>query len=125
MYPDFYFGIDGQKAETNHFVDQWREKNTQFTVPIGKWMTWELYYREGDRNNGRLVFAVTPEGEERTVVFHINGWTHGPGNPNPTGLPQYHPLKLYTSKDVSNFVGGKGGSLDVYWDDLQLWTSVR
>lgn len=125
VYPDFYFGIDGQKAETNHFVDQWREKNTQFTVPIGKWMTWELYYREGDRNNGRLVFAVTPEGEERTVVFHINGWTHGPGNPNPTGLPQYHPLKLYTSKDVSNFVGGKGGSLDVYWDDLQLWTSVR
>lgn len=27
VYPDFYFGIDGQKAETNHFVDQWRERS--------------------------------------------------------------------------------------------------
>jgi hypothetical protein len=110
----------GEKAAANNFVEIWRAES-DFDVPIGKWMTWEIIYREGDANTGRFIFAVTPDGEQRRVLFNVNGWVYGPGRPNTDGMTySVHALKLYTSSNIANWMDNHG-QLTYYGDDLELY----
>lgn len=96
----------------------WQVVNRTVPVPIGKWVTLEYAFLEGDANTGRFYMAMTPDGGARRVLIDARGWTHHPGNPNPDGLTHLNPLKLYTSKAVIDHVRGLGGELTIYWDDL-------
>lgn len=100
--------------------DIWEAVNRDFTVPIGKWMTVEYEFVEGDKNQGQFMVAVTPDGEKRTVVFDIHNYTYHPDDPNPDGLSHFNPLKLYTSVKVINYLNSQGANLKLYWDDLNL-----
>ncbi len=55
-------------------------------VPIGKWFRMEYYLKEGDKNNGRFYMTITPEGEEKQVVFDITNFTHNTSDPYPNGF---------------------------------------
>ena len=109
---------DVGKDQWNHTV--WRSLNKQFPVPIGKWMTLDYEFIEGDANQGRFFLAVTPDEGERVIVFDVHNYTHHPDDKNPDGLAEFNPLKLYTDASIINFLGVRGKMLQMYWDDLQL-----
>lgn len=98
----------------------WTSLNRKLPVPIGKWMTLDYEFIEGDVGQGRFFLAVTPDGEERVVVFDVHNYTHHPDDKNPDGLAEFNPLKLYTNASIINFLGARGKMLQMYWDDLQL-----
>ena len=108
-------------TNTSNWRTEWAEENNDFNIPIGKWMTTEIYFKEGDANNGRFYFAVTPDGEEKTVIFDLTTLTHHPDDDNPDGLSDYNPMKLYTSSTNADIVRNAGGALRIYWDDWELW----
>lgn len=126
------FRVSGQTTpvtggdDSREFVTIWQQKNS-WEVPTGVWLETELYYKQGDGNTGRFYFAVTPEGEEKRVLFDVTNWTHSPFDSSPParGLTDFHPFKLYTSKDAANFVKDQGGALQIYWDDIEFWPSMR
>lgn len=119
-----YFHSDGQKL-VGGFVTMWEKFNTDFPVPIGKWMTIEYYIKDGNKGNGRFYLAVTPDGETKTVVFDLTNDTCHPDDPNPDGLSEINPLKLYTSNNMVNQMNNMGGVFQIYWDDFKLWMNRR
>jgi hypothetical protein len=96
----------------------WQVTNRSVPVPVGKWVTLEYSYLEGNASSGRFYLLMTPDGGRPVVLFDIRSWTHHPDDPSPNGLSQINPVKLYTSRDLIEYVSGRGGVLSVYWDDL-------
>lgn len=115
--------ITGDDSVAREFTTIWEDKN-YWSVPTGKWLECEIYYKEGDQNTGRFYFAVTPEGEEKKVLFNVTNWTHHPELPAAGGLTDFHPFKMYTSKELTNFVKSMGGALQIYWDDIAFYPSI-
>lgn len=103
----------------------WEAHTTDIIVPIGIWVTAEIYVKEGDPNTGRFFFAVTREGGERQVVFDINDYTRHPDDPEPDGFTHINPMKLYTSAGLLQYMQDHGSVLRVYWDDFGLWRNKK
>ncbi len=101
----------------------WNADASMVKVPIGRWFTMDYYLKEGDAKTGRFYMTITPDGGKKQVVFDVTNYTHSTHDPTPDGLTDYNPLKLYTSKDVMNYVKAQGKTLKVYWDDFKLWTN--
>lgn len=112
-------------AEDAGQKEVWRGNNTDVKVPIGKWFTMEYYFKEGGKDDGRFYMAITPDAESKQVVFDITNYTHCTFDPTPNGLTGYSPMKLYTSKEVVEFVKSQGKTLQIYWDDFKLWKNKR
>ncbi len=64
----------------------------------------EYYIKEGDSSTGRFYMSIAPEAENKTVVFDVKGYTHNTYDPEPDGIRQYNPMKLYTSKELINYM---------------------
>lgn len=115
---DLYFILNGEDAGQKEI---WNANDSRVKIPVGKWFTMDYYYKEGDKNTGRFYMTITPDGEKKQVVFDVHNYTHMTQNPSPQGLTGYNPLKLYTSKEIVQFVNSKGKTLQIYWDDFKLW----
>ncbi len=127
---ELYFILDGQDCElfadgSQKYTTLWDEINTNVKVPIGKWFTAELYYKEGDSKNGRYYMAIQPKGGEKQVVFDVTRVTHNSADTSPDGVTDFNPLKLYTSKGLIDFMRSKNKTLQIYWDDFKLWKNRR
>ncbi|MFP5042865.1 hypothetical protein [Parasediminibacterium sp. JCM 36343] len=124
-------GIEGSKLvfrveaqtysyETHKFSKYWEHEADDFDLPIGKWMTLDIYFKEGNINNGRFYLAATVDGK-KNVLFNITDYTHHPNNPNPDGVSEYNPLKFYTSGKLVDYMNEQGGEMKIYWDDFKFW----
>ena len=127
---DLYFILDAEDCELfpddrQKYTTVWAETNKNVKVPIGKWFTMEYYYKEGDQKDGRFYMAVTPENEQRKVIFDVKKITHNTQDPNPNGVSDFNPVKLYTSKDLIEHMKSNGKTLQIYWDDFKLWKNKR
>jgi len=127
---DLYFIVDGQDCQlfsdgSQRYTTLWSETNQNIKVPIGKWFILEYYYREGDSKTGRFWMSIQPEGGKREVVFDLTKVTHNSSDPNPDGVTEFNPLKLYTSKQLIDYMKSQGKTLQIYWDDFKLWKNKR
>ena len=123
---DLHFILDAQDCElfqdnSQKYTTVWAETNQAVKVPIGRWFTMTYYYKEGDNATGRFYMSITPEGEKEQVVFDVHKFTHNTRDPNPDGVTDFNPIKLYTSKELIAYMKSKGKTLQIYWDDLKLW----
>lgn len=123
---EFYFHVHGQQYdESNDYVDYYAQTNWNVPIPIGQWLTLETYFLEGDAKTGRFYFAMQPDGGKKEVIFDIHDFTHHPKDPNPDGLTEFNPIKLYAPDEVINYMQDKKKVLQVYWDDYELWQNRR
>jgi hypothetical protein len=127
---DLHFIIDAEDCDLfpdgkQKYSTVWAETNKTVKVPIGKWFTMEYYYKEGGHRDGRFFMAITPENEERKTIFDIQKITHNTQDPEPDGVSDFNPLKLYTSRDLIQHMKDNGKTLQVYWDDFKLWKNKR
>ncbi len=113
--------IDQTNPDKAKFIVIWSQLNEQLEVPFGKWMTLEYYLAEGDAKTGRFFMAVTPQGGERKVLFDITHYTHHTKDPAPDGFTAWNPMKLYTSRPLTDYMRGQGKALELLWDDLYIW----
>lgn len=122
-----YFYVHGQMRDMER--DRWKHPmlwesaNRDFEVPIATWMTLETYYRQGDGQSGRFFLAVQPEGGPRQVIFDLTAWTYSPDATEPIPMTHWNPLKMYTSGKLVDYVRDAGGVLQLYYDDLEIWSS--
>lgn len=98
----------------------WSQINRTFAVPVGRWVTLDYGFVEGNADSGRFFLAATVNGGRRTVIFDIKGYTHHPEDLQPEGLSHFNPVKLYTSSRLIEFVRESGGSMEIMWDDFEL-----
>ena len=68
---------------------EWTEDNTEVSVPIDEWFDVEVFWRQGNENDGRLWLAIN--GEE---VFDFQGRTQHAYRPQ--DLKFWSIFKLYT-----------------------------
>lgn len=115
-----HFGVHGQ-VDTGNWTDVWDTTNTNFSVPVGKWMNIEINIVEGDSSTGRFFMAVTPDSSTKTVVYNLNEYTHHPSDPSPDGFTHFNPFKLYTDGVLIDSLRNWGKLTNVYWDDFELW----
>ncbi|MBW6537107.1 MAG: hypothetical protein K0B11_19015 [Mariniphaga sp.] len=127
---DLYFILDGQDCQlfedgSQKYTTLWSEINQNIKVPIGEWFTLEYYYKEGDAEIGNFYMTVQPDGGQKAVIFDVTGFTHNSHDPNPNGVTDFNPLKLYTSKKLIDYMKSEGKTLQIYWDDFRLWKDKR
>lgn len=104
----------------------WDSVNKDFEVPVGEWLDVEVGYKQGNAASGRFYVAVTPASTGKKVeVLNVTNWTYHPQAPRPMPLTHWQPLKLYTSSEVIDYVRDKGGVLQIFWDDLEIWKGWR
>lgn len=114
------FGAHGQDRSSGTWTTLW-EATADRALPLGQWMTCDLYFREGDASHGRFILEVTPDGGGRILLFDVTDWTCNPAASDPDGLTDFNPLKLYTSEETVDYVRSQGGELHVLWDDLRVF----
>lgn len=127
---DLYFILDAQDCklfsdDRQKYTTIWSRINTDVKVPIGKWFTLQYYYKEGNAENGRFYMTIQPDGEKKEMIFDVTGFTHNTKDPNPDGVTDFCPLKLYTSKGLIDYMRSKGKTLQIYWDDFRLWEGTQ
>ena len=127
---DLYFILDAEDCELfpddrQKYSTIWAETNKNVKVPIGKWFTMDYYYKEGNNETGRFYMAITPENEERKIIFDVKKITHNTQDPSPDGVTDFNPIKLYTSKELIEYMKSNGKTLQIYWDDFKLWKNKR
>ena len=127
---DLYFILDAQDCElfadgSQKYTTIWSETNQAVKVPIGKWFTLDYYYKEGNNETGRFYMAITSEGETKKVIFDLTKITHNTKDPNPDGVGDFNPFKLYTSRELINYMKSQGKTLQIYWDDFKLWKDKK
>ena len=127
---DLYFILDAEDCELfpddrQRYSTVWAETNTDVKVPIGKWFTMEYYYKEGNNETGRFYMTITPENEPSKVIFDVRKITHNTQDPKPDGVSDFNPIKLYTSKELIEYMKSNGKVLQIYWDDFKLWKDKR
>ena len=127
---DLCFILDAQDCQlfedgSQKYTTIWSESNETVKVPIGKWFTLDLYYKEGNNETGKFFLAMTPDGGSKQIIFDIKKITHNTEDPHPDGVGDFNPIKLYTSKDLINFMKSQGKTLQIYWDDYILWKDKR
>ena len=125
-----YFIIDAQDCQlfedgSQKYTTLWAETNEEVNVPIGEWFTLEYYYKEGDEKEGRYYLAIKTEKGEEEVIFDLTKITHNTNDPDPDGVSDFNPLKLYTSKGLIDYMKSQGKTLQIYWDDFKLWQDKR
>lgn len=104
----------------------WDSVNKDFEVPVGEWLDVEVGYKQGNASSGRFYVAVTPASTGKKIeVMNVTNWTYHPQAPRPIPLTHWQPLKLYTSAEIIEHVRNKGGVLQIYWDDLEIWKGWR
>jgi hypothetical protein len=98
----------------------WEVINTDFDIPLGKWMSEELYVKEGVAD-GRFYLAVTVDGV-KTVLVDYTGMTTSnmPGYVS-DGQTSWNPIKIYTEGKVLDWFKNENKTMDLYWDDLEIW----
>lgn len=119
---DLNFILDAQDAGQ---IKVWEAKNTAVKVPIDQWFTLEYYFREGNKDTGRFTVTITPDGGKKQTVFDVTNYTHNSHDLAPNGLSGYNPMKLYTSREVVEFMKNQGKALQIYWDDFELWVNKK
>ena len=127
---DLHFIIDAQDCELfengkQKYTTIWAETNNDVKVPIGKWLTMDYYYKEGNNDTGRFYLSITPENEEKKVIFDLQKITHHTQDSNPDGIGHFNPIKLYTSKELIGHMKSNNKTLQIYWDDFKLWKNKR
>src|SRR5688572_11944339 len=75
------FILDAEDCElfadnSQRYTKIWAEKNQSVVVPVGKWFTMNYYYKEGDKQTGKFIMSVKPEGGQELTVFDIHNITH-------------------------------------------------
>lgn len=128
------FDIHGQERVGTKWAPglQWHQTNTNFSIPTDTWMTMEYYVQEGGEPGtgapeGRFVMVVTPEGGSSEIIFDIKKRTHhqdiGTGGAHGTfnGYEDFQVHKLYCGLKEITHMQSLGNTLDVYWDDFELW----
>ncbi|OAQ38942.1 hypothetical protein A5893_12960 [Pedobacter psychrophilus] len=113
--------------------NSWHEVGTALDIPLGKWMTQEIYVKEGGSagtaNPGRFYLAITPDGGQKIVLVDKIGMTASeePGAVH-DGQSAWNPIKFYSEGRVLDwFKNAPGGAktMDIYWDDLEIWRDRR
>jgi hypothetical protein len=69
--------------------------------------------------------TIQPDGGAKSVIYDLTKITHNSKDPSPDGVTDYNPIKLYTSKELIDYMGSKGKTLQIYWDDFKLWKDKR
>ncbi len=121
---DLNFNLTGD-IKTTYWQHIWEESDSNYSIPVGQWLTLETYFKEGNASNGRFVLAVTPDGGTRHIIFDVTNFTHHPSDTSPDGMRHYNPMKLYTSDVVIDYVRNNGGVLQLYWDDFEIWKDTN
>lgn len=101
-------------------ITLWHEGG-KVPVPIGQWFTVDYSIKEGLAGVGRFRMTIRTDGGQTVTVCDVAGPTHNTRDLNPNGFTGFNPMKLYTSKEVAEFMSAKNKPLQIYWDDLKLW----
>ena len=117
-----HFQASAQNYVDGKFADIWQYNAPQYSLTYGTWISLELYYKQGNQDNGQMRFILTTEDGRRQTLFDINNWTHNTHNSKPRGLTNFHPMKLYTSDALIDHVRWNGGVMQIFWDDFELWS---
>jgi hypothetical protein len=120
---ELYFGAHGQKKKKGKWEDLWSQVNKTFSVPTGEWLTIETYIVEGNADSGRFKVIVTDQAGIVTTVIDQTAYTYHPDDPCPDGFNRFNPMKLYTSDDLINFMTDADKTLQIYWDDFEIWAN--
>lgn len=127
---DLHFILDAEDCQLfpddkQKYTTVWAESNKDIAIPIGKWFTMDYYYKEGNNTTGRFYLAITPQGGKKQVVFDLKKITHNTEDPNPDGVGDFNPIKLYTSKELIAYMKSRQKTLQMYWDDFKLWKDKK
>ena len=114
-----YWGVDAQGAQPG-WHDLWEERNRKVPIPFGQWCTFEILFKRGKGEEGRIWVAVTPEGGTKQVVFDLAKDTEHPISPMP--LRSFQLWKLYTHKDIVRWMKDRNQPISAYYDDFEWWS---
>ena len=112
--------LTGDEQIDKSWKGVWGSDNSNFELQYGKWMTVEIYFKEGDASNGKMYVAITPDGGEKQVAFALTALTHHPLNPAPKGL-WLNPIKMYTYTKLVDYMRSNGYALEWYYDNFEFW----
>ena len=128
---DLYFKLETQDRDIDSikkkdvFVNTWKCINKEVPVPFGRWITLEIYFKEGNAENGRMYVTYTSGKGKKQVLFDVKNITYYTKETHPKGFDDCAVMKFYSSKRMADYMREKGKALEIYWDDLSFWKNLK
>jgi hypothetical protein len=96
----------------------WKYSNKTVPLPLGKWVTLDMYMKRGEGSNGRLILKMTPDGGPTQVLFDITNTTIYPGHPE-IQLKSWQPFKLYLDDKYLDWMRSNNKVIGAYYNDFK------
>lgn len=111
------------RCPVQQWPPEWKVEPT-FEIPLGKWITEEIYVKEGV-TDGRFYLAVTVDNVKTVLVDKIGLTTSKVPGYVPDGQTAWNPIKFYSEGKVLDWFKNQNKTMDLYWDDLEIWFNKR
>ncbi len=119
---DFKWRVEVYNLIEDNQGDQWDDINQSVATPVGEWFTLETYMKWGPAGQARLYVAMIRDGQPREVIFDItNQRIQNSQNPVRKIMNWQFP-KMYTSREIFNWLRINRDPLTCYFDDVEFWT---
>ena len=117
---ELFFGAHAQIKANDQWVSIWETIDSTYPVPLGEWFTMKTEFIEGGAETGKFTVTLTDSDLRSHIIVDIQGYTHHPDDPNPDGVTNFNPMKLYTSSELIEGMNDADACLCLYWDDFEI-----
>lgn len=118
---DFTFHVTAHGLNSNGTKTViWSEPNLSTPIPLNQWNTLDIYFKEGNLNNGRYRIKLNG-----ATVLDKTNWTHHPYSVNPDGLCFINPFEMYVSELLVDPIADLGYKTEILWDDFKIYDDSK
>lgn len=118
-----HFAYRSQDYIDGKFINVARSDNDSCEVPIGRWFRLRTEIIEGDKDSGFFSLTIIDGKQEKTLyrfktqtmatVFCENKYPR-------QGFTSLHPIKLYTSAQLTEWMKERGCAIEAYFTDWKF-----
>ena len=118
-----YFEYRSQDYIGGKFINVARSDNDSCKVPIGRWFRLRTEIIEGDKDSGFFCLTIK-DGKEEKVIYRFKTQTMATvfcEKQYPRqGFTSLHPIKLYTSAQLTEWMKERGCAIEAYFTDWKF-----
>lgn len=118
-----HFAYRSQDYIGGKFINVAKNDNDICEVPIGRWFQLRTEIIEGDKDSGFFCLTIR-DGKEEKIIYRFNTQTMATvfcENQYPRqGFTSLHPIKLYTSAQLTEWMKERGCAIEAYFTDWKF-----
>lgn len=113
------------KDDDGKYHTIWEHDNHSFDIQTGRWINLEYLIADGVEYGRFIMNANYREQSYKTEVFNVYAPTRHPDKEQSDGFTHWQPIKMYSSRNLTQFFKDNRKEMITYWDKLEMISNSK